>query len=78
MDIAIWVILGLIYFIISSILVYMRRYEEDWEGGVNMTAFNNVMLYLFWPIVIICYVIIAPFYGLYKLVFFIGDKLTKE
>lgn len=68
---------GILYFIISSILVYRRRYEEDWEGGVNCTTFINICLFLFWPFLALA-IFILPFYGLYKIVAFVGDKIEEK
>lgn len=78
MEIAILVVGIILYLVISSVLVYRRRYEEDWRGGVNYTKETNVCLFLFWPLAASVIIIVSPFYGFYKMVAFIGDKLEKR
>lgn len=76
MNFGIVLLLGIIYFVIGSILVYRDRFEEYWEGGVNYTTCYNVCTFLLWPLILAFYIVVAPFYGIYKLVAFIGDKIT--
>ena len=80
----IWIIFVIGYAIIGSVaakIVDIFDIGEDaaWIGGSleGRVEFTMILAFMFWPLWVTFFIVVSPFRGIYKLISFIFDKITK-